>query len=673
MSRLGWTMSMLGIAGSAVAHIDWTQTLARGAPRRTLLAPDLVAAGLADIGISERAYLVLGGLRVGAVVALLFAVALIIIWKAPEARAAGMFALVLSGFGAVLLLDVLGPTAGPGRLGLVLGTVAFTAFFFSFYLFPDGRFVPRWTLWLMPFWVMAALAAAFPGSVIDGETWNPVAAAILWAVLFLSCPVAVGIRFRRHADTLQRQQIKWVAFGVGVMVATYLLFWLGAAFVPALQSNPAAAASFDVFGGSVLVASYGAVPVAVAMAMLRRRLWDIEPIMGRTLVYAVLTVAVVGIYVGIVGYLGTVLQLEESLAVSLVATAVVAVAFQPLRQVLQRTVNHLLYGQRHEPYEAIARLGRSLEMSASPEAVLPRVVETLRDSLRLPHASVLLEENGASVVVASSGSPGGDVHDIPLTFGAGAVGTLRVAPRAPGSRFTKAESRLLDDLARQVGVVAHAYKLATELQRAREGLIRAREEERRRLSHELHDGLGPLLASQTLTIASAQRSITSDPPGASRLLDQARDHGQSAIEDIRRIVRGLRPPTLDSLGLRGALRSLATEFSGTDLRVMVSVPEALPEMPAATEVACYRIAQEALTNTVRHARATACEVRLGVVDGSLNLLVADDGCGMPRSISAGVGLASMRQRAEESGGSFDVTSSESGTAIRVTLPMGHAP
>jgi signal transduction histidine kinase len=458
-------------------------------------------------------------------------------------------------------------------------------------------------------------------------------------------------------------------FGFGVMIATLLLFYAGPSLVPSLNSQPRTVALFDLVGGSVMILSLAAVPITVAMALMRRGLWGIDAIMGRTLVYAGLTALVIGVYVGIVGYLGVVLQARESMVVSLVATAVVAIVFQPMRQYLQAGVNRLLYGQRYEPYEAISRLGRSLELTASPDSILPRVVETLRESLKLPYAAVIVEDNGTRISIAESGVAGGETVPIPLTYGTESVGTLRLAPRAVGGRFARAEMKLLDDLARQVGAVAQSVKLDTQLQRARERLIQAREEERRWLSQELHDGLGPLLASQTLTIAAAQRSISVDPQKATRMLGEAIEHAQVAVEDVRRIVGGLRPSTLDSLGLRGALESLVGQFTSPNLVLVVTLPERIPDLQAATEVACYRIAQEALTNTVRHSSASLCEVELGF-DGALNLTVIDNGCGIAANSQPGVGLQSMRTRAEELGGSFEIRSPIGhGTRVQVSLPV----
>jgi signal transduction histidine kinase len=209
--------------------------------------------------------------------------------------------------------------------------------------------------------------------------------------------------------------------------------------------------------------------------------------------------------------------------------------------------------------------------------------------------------------------------------------------------------------------------LTFELQRARERLVTAREEERRRLRRDLHDGLGPQLGSQTLTLTAVRKLLRRDPDAAEMLLADAMTHAEEAIKDIRRLVYDLRPPALDDLGLLGSLRETALQYSHNGLRVTVTAPPSLPALPAAVEVACYRIAREALANVARHAQAKSCTIRLWV-NSALHLEVSDDGIGLPPAYRAGVGVVSMRERAEELGGSLVVTSA-AGTTVQATIPL----
>jgi signal transduction histidine kinase len=256
-----------------------------------------------------------------------------------------------------------------------------------------------------------------------------------------------------------------------------------------------------------------------------------------------------------------------------------------------------------------------------------------------------------------------------LVYQAETLGQMLVVPRGPGESFTPSERRLLEDIALQAGVAAHAVRLTADLQRSRERLVTAREEERRRLRRDLHDGLGPQLASLTLTVAAARELLRHDVDAADKLLQELSAHTQAAIADIRRVVYDLRPPALDDLGLVLALREQATNYSHAGLQITIDAPEQLPPLPAAVEVATYRIIQEGLTNVVRHAQARSCAVRLALGDG-LEVEVKDDGVGLPKGIRAGVGLTSMRERTAELGGTCQIDSTLGvGTCIRASLPL----
>ena len=252
------------------------------------------------------------------------------------------------------------------------------------------------------------------------------------------------------------------------------------------------------------------------------------------------------------------------------------------------------------------------------------------------------------------------------------VGQLILAPRLGESGFGAADRRLLDDLARQAGVAAHTVRLTDALKRSRERLVTAREEERRRLRRDLHDGLGPALAAQTLKVGAARALYPRDPASADRLLGELERDIAAALADIRRLVYNLRPPALDELGLCAAIRECAAQYhaqGASELRITVEAPEHLPSLPAAIEVAAYRIAQEALANVVRHAGARNCRIRLAL-GALLELEIADDGVGLPDQRRIGVGLTSMRERAEELGGTCVIEAAPGGgTLVRARLPL----
>jgi signal transduction histidine kinase len=417
---------------------------------------------------------------------------------------------------------------------------------------------------------------------------------------------------------------------------------------------------------------------AIAVAILRYRLYDIDLIISRTLVYGTLTASVVLLYVLVVGGLGELLQVHGNLIISLIATGLAAVMFQPLRDRLQRGVNRLMYGERDDPYAVLSRLGSRLESTLAPDAVLPAVAKTVKEALKLPYVAIELERNGSSETVASAGEPTQDTQRLPLVYRGETVGWLVVRLRAGEDAFTAADQHLLGDLAHQIGVAAHAVRLTDEalrlsadLQRSRERLVTTREEERRRLHRDLHDGLGPMLGSLTLKLDVAGDLLERDPAAARALLEGLKTHSQSAVADIRRLVYALRPPALDDLGLLGAIGEIAAQYSHNGLRVSVETPGQLPPLAAAVEVAAYRIVQEALTNVVRHAEASECRIRLTLdeADRTLRLEIRDDGCGLPPDRGRGVGVASMRERAAELGGECVVESlSADGTRVRALLP-----
>jgi signal transduction histidine kinase len=259
------------------------------------------------------------------------------------------------------------------------------------------------------------------------------------------------------------------------------------------------------------------------------------------------------------------------------------------------------------------------------------------------------------------------------------VGELVLAPRAAGETFTSADQRLLADLAHQIGVAVHAVQLTTDLQRvtvdlqhSRERLVLAREEERRRLRRDLHDGIGPTLASLFQRLDTACRLVPQDPDAAILLLEALKGQVKATIAEIRRVVYALRPPVLDELGLISALREHtghAQESNG--LRIVIEAPEAMPPLPAAVEVAAYRIILEALTNVERHAQAHTCLVRLNLTEaGALCLDITDDGHGLSEHATAGVGLTSMRERSAELGGACQITAEPTGgTRVWVRLPL----
>jgi two-component system, NarL family, sensor kinase len=409
------------------------------------------------------------------------------------------------------------------------------------------------------------------------------------------------------------------------------------------------------------------------VAIVRERLYDIDLLISRSLVYATLTAGVVAVYVAVVTVVGTVVGDRAEFAGPLVATGIVAVAFQPAREAVQRQVSRLVHGAAADPYAALARLAQRLEATIGPGPVLSVVVETVATTLRMPYVAIELAEDGSFRRVASHGEPGPAMTPLLLTHQGQTIGRMVLGERTSGEALTPTERRLLGDLVRQAGIAVHGVRLTAVLQRSRERLVVTREEERRRLHRDLHDGLGPTLAAMTLQLDVLRRQITTDPSEADALVRQLKDELQSAIHEIRRLVDALRPPALDELGLVAALRQHAIAVgaeggAATGLTVTVEARD-LPPLDAATEVAAYRIAMEAMTNVVRHARARQCTIRLAS-NGALEVEVIDDGDGIPDEPRPGVGLTSMRERALELGGHCSISLTPGGgTTVRARLPL----
>lgn len=547
-----------------------------------------------------------------------------------------------------------------------IGVLGFASIILFVNLFPIGRFVPRWTLWTSIGWIAAAMQG-----ILLPDTFASPWLTMLNTLGFVGCAGAslgaLVYRYRRRTNIIQRQQVKWVILGVTAGIGAVLGVTLLGIIIPSLE-EPGLYSILVV--PSMFTLSVLLIPLSLAMAVLRSRLWDVDPVINRALVYTSLTASVVGIYVLIVGYLGTLLQTSNDLVISLVTTGIVAILFQPLRERFQYAVNHLMYGERDEPYVVLSRLGQRLRDSLSPNTVLPTVVQTVREALKLPYAAISLHQDGEFNIVAESGALAQRSQHLPLVYQGETVGELLLGLRPGEDAFSDADLRLLNDLARQAGIAAHGVQLTADLQRSRERLVTAREEERRRLRRDLHDGLGPQLASQTLTIDAAVKLLHENPQAATELLQDLKSQSQAAVSDIRRLVYELRPPALDDLGLLGALQSQADRYRHTGLDITITTSESMPALPAAVEVACYRIVLEALTNTIRHAQARACTVSLTMTASMLRVQIDDDGHGLPENDHAGIGRHSMRERAEELGGSLEIESTRGrGTIITAWLPV----
>lgn len=538
-------------------------------------------------------------------------------------------------------------------------------------LVPDGRLPSaRWRPALgMGLLSVAAAAASFAlapytsttPALADAGLTNPAqvewmtlpAVATMTTLLTVVGPllgvVALVLRWR-HSKGTERRQLKWVLLGVA---AALVLFAAGFVLGPTLTSL-----------------AMVPLPAAVMVAVLRYGLGDVDVVVSRSLVYGALTVCLLGVYVAVVGVLGSTLAglIGNDAAAPVVATALVAVAAEPLHRRLRVAVNRRVHGSAEDPLAELSRLGARLGAVEDPTVVgdqlLPRLVGSTAGSLHLPYVAVRLEDG----TCVEHGEPAAVAEELPLTYAGSRVGTMAVATGgAPLRRRTRDR---LDRLAEQVAVAAHSVLLAHHLQASREEAVGAREEERRRLYRDLHDGLGPSLAALALNVEVARASLDQDPARTAALLDRALPTLKATVAEVRSVVHGLRPPALDDLGLTGAVRELAGSFAGPRLTVRVEADGDMDGLAAATEVATYRIVAEALTNASRHAGATEVVLRLRREGDRVLVSVEDDGRGVAADSVPGVGLASMASRAEEVGGSLGVVPGPRGrgTVVQAVLP-----
>ncbi|WP_066366709.1 sensor histidine kinase [Herbidospora mongoliensis] len=467
---------------------------------------------------------------------------------------------------------------------------------------------------------------------------------VAWTGIMVTIPLAAVsllVRFRR-ADPVGRRQIGWplVAF------AAYILFML------------AGIVSMELYWVSVIWA--GVIPVALLFSVMRYRLYDIDTIISRAFVAAGLLAVVGGVYFG-VGALSSLIVSGFGQVAGLAAALFTGAFFQPLRRMLQRAIDRLLYGPVGDPRVLAERLVHEMRQG-DPAQALASVIGVLREGLAVQ--GIMVEVIDGEPAQQVSGQVGDSPREVPLIWHGEQVGRLLVGPPNP-RRFPAAhDERVLATLVPYAADVAHALRLTADLQRSRERILTAQEEERRRLRRDLHDGLGQTISSMAMSINMARLTLTNSPEEADGLLRDLHSGMDAVTGDIQELVYGLRPPALDDLGLAAAIEALAVP--GTEVRV----DGELADLPAAVEVAAYRIAQEALTNVRRHAHATHVRVELRREAESLRLVIADDGVGLPRDRRAGVGLASMRERTAELGGRCRITGGPGeGTTVEVVLPV----
>ena len=577
------------------------------------------------------------------------------------------------------------PAPEAGVVALWLPMVAFgLAFTLLFLVFPDGRLPsPRWR----PFawWVGASLAfwtftwGTEPGPV-DGELgivdnpagigWvgriDPGVGWGLFVLAVLGSVLAVVLRLRRSSGA-ERAQLKWFTY-VAVMAAlTWVMVTVGS------DAGPPFTTISEVLFPVVL----GALPLAVFIAIFEHQLYDIDVVISRTIVLGALAALVTGGYVAVVALAGTVIGRagEVSLGAAMVATALVAVAFQPVRIRAQRLAHRLVYGRRAAPYDVLTTLARRMGETYATADLLLALARELAEGTGAASAEVWLRMDRQLHQVACW--PATDQRAAPLTLSADGrlpasfvpsrlsevrhqgelVGALAVT-LPPGHAMSTVEQRLLADLAAQVGVALDNLRLIEELKASRQRVISAHDEERRRIERDIHDGVQQRLVSLSLALAMASTGT------ASGTLDEAAAEARAALAELRRLARGVHPAIVSEGGLAAALESLA-ERSPVPTAVIGAVPNRLP---ASVEVTLYYVVAEALANVAKHANASKVDVAVIRVGETVRVEVADDGVG-GAAAGTGSGLTGLSDRVAALDGTLSVESpSGLGTRLRAEIP-----
>ncbi|MFC6695992.1 sensor histidine kinase [Nocardioides daphniae] len=489
--------------------------------------------------------------------------------------------------------------------------------------------------------------------------------ALVGVGLVLSIPwglvtaAAVEVR-RRRGPVHERNGLGWLALGTLVMALSFvpLLFPVGED--PGVWMTPV-----------LHLVSQAVFPAAILVAVLRGRMWDLDLVVSRATVVAIVAVALLAIYVAVVVALGRLLPGEGVSQV--VAAGAVAVAVQPVRLWATTRVRRLVHGLAADPAQAVRRLGA--EIGRDDDDLLPGLARSLAEAMRLSAVRVVAEDRQTELArwvrPGLGPDPLLDPAEVTLEHRGVVVGHLLVSV-PPGEAISARDRRVLSDLAGVLAAAVAVSRGAKEVARLRDSLAGARLAERRLIRREIHDGLGPSLAGLRFGVQGVQNLLRTDPEAAARLLDALQAELGERVDTVRELSHHLLPPVLDELGLGPALAELAHRSShdGLDVDVEVAGIDAGGELPAGVAVTAYGIAVEAVTNVRRHADATHCVVRAGLVEGALRLEVRDDGVGIAPDRAAGVGTRSMHERAEEIGGRVEVVSAPGeGTLVTATLPL----
>jgi signal transduction histidine kinase len=593
-------------------------------------------------------------------------------------------ALGLSGLGGMYAFHAIKVRDGAlpgGRLAAWFSNwswpIPFAMLEFLFLLFPTGQLPsPRWRVFAKllgtSFLLMVIAAIAFATAIWSDpfrQSSNGSPFVILFVLLllgFLGSGTAVVTRYRRSAGD-ERLQLKWFAAAAVLLITVIVAsaFW---------EQTPPVVSVLQSLAFVFLWTSIG-------IAVLKYRLYDIDVVISKAAVFAMLGVFITAVYAALVVGVGTLVGNRQSPILTAVAVALIAVAFQPLRQRAARVANRLVYGERATPYEVLSDFADRMAGTYSVEDLLPRTARMIAEGTGAVRADVWLRV-GKGLQAAGSWPVRPELAQVPLHGEEVTIrGATSVVPvrhrgdllgaismvKAPGDTITPTEAKLLDDVAAQAGLALRNARLVEDLRASRHRLVTAQDEERRRLERNIHDGAQQLLVALAMRLNLAELAVRSDPAKVQPMLEELKGNAQDALENLRDLARGIYPPLLADQGLVAALTAQARK-SALPIRIEA---DGIGRFPKDAEAAVYFCTLEALQNVAKYAQSSAATVRLRDGDGQLAFTVSDDGVGFdPDTTSLGTGLQGMTDRLAALGGELRITSTPGdGTAVDGWVPV----
>jgi signal transduction histidine kinase len=495
---------------------------------------------------------------------------------------------------------------------------------------------------------------------------------VLWPVLlgmFVLAVVSMIVRFRRSSG-VERQQLKWFAFAAVVLVMNF-------AVTAILDASDIATGTL---GEVVSGVTFLGIPVAVGIAILQYRLWDLDVVVKKAVLAGTLVVLAVVVYAGVVTLFANLTDPGNKNVLFVVALAL-GIAFRPVMRFARRFADHLVYGRRATPYEVLSEFSDRMRTSYATEDVLPRMAQVLGEGTGAETARVWLFVGAELRPVAAwppESSSAGPIHRVtdPLDVPGEVVTEVRdrgdllgaLSVRMPASDpMSPSKDKLVRDLAAQAGMVLRNVRLVEDLRRSRQRLVAAQDEERRRLERNIHDGAQQQLVALAVKARLAGQFAQRDPAKTAELVAQIESEAQSALEDLRDLARGIYPPLLADRGLVAAIEAQSRKG-----RLGVEVEAAdLGRFPADVEATVYFCTLEALQNVAKYALADRTVIRLARSNGSLSFEVVDDGRGFdPSAVAGGSGLQGMADRLAAVGGSLEVRSAPGrGTTVAGRVPV----